>query len=71
MIVVRGGTGGGAATITSGRTLRNTPLGGILGEPTDLVRAKISDRLNALTRRFVDRSPFMLLATFAADGTGE
>ena len=47
------------------------PTGRVLGEPSDLVRAKIADRLNALTRRFVDRSPFLLLATFAADGTGE
>ena len=44
-------------------------LDGVLGEPSDLVRAKVANRLNALTRRFVDLSPFMLLATSAADGT--
>jgi uncharacterized protein len=43
-------------------------LDDLLGEPSELVRAKISDRLNDLTRRFVDRSPFLLLATSAADG---
>ena len=41
----------------------------LLGEPSALVRAKVSDRLNELTRTFVDRSPFVLLATSAADGT--
>ena len=37
-------------------------LRALLGEPAALVRAKVSDRLNELTRRFVDRSPFVLLA---------
>ena len=40
----------------------------LLGEPSDLVRAKIGDRLNELTRQFVDRSPFVLLATSAPGG---
>lgn len=40
----------------------------LLGEPADVVRAKVSDRLNSLTRQFVDRSPFVLLATSAPDG---
>jgi uncharacterized protein len=41
----------------------------LLGEPADVVRAKITDRLNELTRQFVDRSPFVLLATSAPDGS--
>ena len=41
----------------------------LLGEPSDLVRAKVTDRLNGLTRKFVDRSPFVLLATSAPDGS--
>jgi PPOX class probable FMN-dependent enzyme len=41
----------------------------LLGEPSDLVRAKVTDRLNELTRQFVDRSPFVLLATSAEDGS--
>jgi uncharacterized protein len=41
----------------------------LLDEPTDLVRAKVTDRLNGLTRQFVDRSPFVLLATSAPDGS--
>jgi uncharacterized protein len=46
-----------------------TELRALLGEPSDLVRAKVNDRLNELTRRFVDLSPFVLLATSAPDGT--
>jgi predicted pyridoxine 5'-phosphate oxidase superfamily flavin-nucleotide-binding protein len=33
------------------------------------VRAKVADHLSDLTRQFVDRSPFVLLATSAPDGT--
>ena len=46
-----------------------TELRALLGDPSDLVRAKVNDRLNELTRRFVDLSPFVLLATSAPDGT--
>ena len=41
----------------------------LIGEPADIVRAKVSDRVNDLTRRFIDLSPFMLLATSAPDGS--
>ena len=40
----------------------------VLGEPTDLVRKKIADRLNSLTRQFVERSPFVVVATGRPDG---
>jgi PPOX class probable FMN-dependent enzyme len=40
-----------------------------VGEPSALVQSKVSDRLNDLTRLFVERSPFLCLATSAADGT--
>jgi uncharacterized protein len=40
----------------------------LLGEPADVVRAKLADRLTSATRRFVERSPFLLLATASADG---
>jgi uncharacterized protein len=40
-----------------------------LGEPSDVVRSKVSDRLNELTRRFVELSPFLCLATSGADGS--
>jgi PPOX class probable FMN-dependent enzyme len=41
----------------------------LLGEPSELVQSKIANRLNDLTRQFVERSPFLCLATSAADGT--
>jgi PPOX class probable FMN-dependent enzyme len=41
----------------------------LLGEPSGVVRSKVTDRLNDLTRRFVDLSPFVLLATSAPDGS--
>jgi hypothetical protein len=44
-------------------------LRALLGEPSELVVAKVSDRVNELTRRFIDLSPFALLATSAPDGT--
>ncbi len=40
----------------------------IIGEPLPLVRAKVVDALNDLTRQFVERSPFVCLATCDADG---
>ncbi len=50
--------------ISAEDTLRAT-----LGEPSEVVKAKVSHRLNELTRQFVERSPFLCLATSAADGT--
>jgi uncharacterized protein len=44
-------------------------LRSLLGEPSAQVQSKISDRLNDLTRQFVERSPFLCLATSAADGS--
>ena len=41
----------------------------LLGSPAELVVSKIADRLNDLTRQFVERSPFMCLATSAPDGS--
>ncbi len=53
-----------AGAITDEAALR-----ALIGEPGELVRAKVSDRVNDLTRRFIDLSPFMCLATSAPDGT--
>jgi PPOX class probable FMN-dependent enzyme len=38
-------------------------LRAIVGTPTELVVSKISDRLNELTRQFIERSPFLCVAT--------
>ena len=40
----------------------------VLGEPAELVRNKIADRLNPLTRQFVERSPFVVVATGHPNG---
>jgi len=45
-----------------------TQLREILGNPTDTVLAKLADRLNHLTRQFIERSPFLCVATAAAGG---
>jgi len=44
-------------------------LRALLGEPNEIVRHKIADRLNRLTRQFVERAPFVCLATAAPDGS--
>ncbi|HLW96056.1 MAG TPA: pyridoxamine 5'-phosphate oxidase family protein [Solirubrobacteraceae bacterium] len=40
----------------------------IVGAPTELVAGKIADRLNHLTRQFIERSPFVCVATASIDG---
>jgi len=40
----------------------------VVGTPTPLVAAKIADRLNPLTRQFLERSPFVCVATARPDG---
>jgi uncharacterized protein len=45
-----------------------TALRTVVGEPTELVLTKIADRLNPLTRQFVERSPFVCVATARPDG---
>ncbi len=43
-------------------------LRGIIGAPKDTVVAKLADRLNGLTRQFIERSPFLCVATVTPDG---
>jgi hypothetical protein len=40
----------------------------VIGEPSAIVLSKISDRLNPLTRQFVERSPFVCVATARPSG---
>jgi PPOX class probable FMN-dependent enzyme len=40
----------------------------LIGEPANLVVSKIADHLNPLTRQFVERSPFVCVATARPDG---
>src|SRR6478752_2266634 len=51
------------STVSSEERLRE-----IIGGPTELVAAKIADRLNDLTRQFIERSPFVCVATSRPDG---
>src|SRR4051812_50200445 len=39
-----------------------------IGSPSELVRGKLAGRLNELTRQFVERSPFVCVATARPDG---
>ncbi len=43
-------------------------LRALLGEPAELTCAKISNRLNAQTRLFIERSPFVCVATSDSGG---
>jgi len=52
-----------ARTITDEAQLRD-----VIGSPSELVVSKIADRLNPLTRRFIERSPFVCVATAAPGG---
>lgn len=49
--------------ITDERELR-----AIIGTPAELIPAKLSDRINDLTRQFIERSPFLCVATARPDG---
>jgi hypothetical protein len=58
-----------AARITPARTIDDVAqLREIIGEPTPLVAGKLADRLNELTRQFIERSPFVCVATAHPEG---
>jgi PPOX class probable FMN-dependent enzyme len=52
-----------ARTISTESELRE-----VIGSPSELVAGKIADRLNHLIRQFVERSPFVCVATTRPDG---
>jgi PPOX class probable FMN-dependent enzyme len=47
---------------------REDELRALIGHPSELTTAKISPRLNAATRLFIERSPFVCVATSDAAG---
>src|SRR5580658_7059838 len=49
--------------ISSERQLRE-----LIGSPSETVLLKLADHINELTRRFIERSPFVCLATSMPDG---
>jgi PPOX class probable FMN-dependent enzyme len=53
----------------AGRTIANEgELREVIGAPSELVQSKIADRLNGLTRQFIERSPFVCVSTARPDG---
>jgi uncharacterized protein len=44
-------------------------LRALVGEPAALTKSKVAPRLNAMTQQFIERSPFLCLATSAPDGS--
>jgi uncharacterized protein len=47
----------------AGRIVREEQLRDAIGSPTPLVASKVVDRLNDLTRQFIERSSFVCVAT--------
>lgn len=45
-----------------------TELRGVIGQPKDIVRAKLANHINELTRQFIKHSPFVCVATSRPDG---
>lgn len=43
-------------------------LRALIGHPVDIVTGKVTDRLNPLTRKYIERSPFVCLATSDRSG---
>jgi PPOX class probable FMN-dependent enzyme len=43
-------------------------LRAVVGRPTEIVEAKLADHINELTRQFIERSPFVCVATADAEG---
>ncbi len=57
------------SAVTSARRLDSEPeLREVIGPTKEGATAKISDRLNHLTRQFIERSPFVCVATARDDG---
>ena len=44
-------------------------LRALIGSPSEVVQHKVTDRILASTRGFIERSPFVCVATHGADGT--
>jgi PPOX class probable FMN-dependent enzyme len=57
-----------ARMAVAGRVVSKEQLRDAIGTPTELVAAKIADRLNDLTRQFIECSPFVCVATADPDG---
>jgi uncharacterized protein len=45
-----------------------TALRDVIGSPSELVAGKVADRLNDIFREYIERSPFVCVATVSAEG---
>ena len=54
--------------VARGAITTEQELRALVGEPSPVVVRKISDRLNHLTRQFIERSPFVCIATAHPNG---
>jgi uncharacterized protein len=55
--------------VAATRPLRDeSQLRAVIGPPKELALAKIADRLNPLTSQFIERSPFVCVASASPDG---
>jgi uncharacterized protein len=54
--------------LTSKTLQSEAELRALIGEPAALTCAKVSNRLNAMTRLYIERSPFVCIATSDAHG---
>jgi uncharacterized protein len=57
-----------SSEMATNRITTEHELRGIIGPPKANATAKIADRLNELTRQFIERSPFVCVATARPDG---
>ena len=57
-----------AHPLTSRVITTEAELRALIGAPAELTCAKISDRLNSMTRVFIERSPFVCIATSGPSG---
>jgi uncharacterized protein len=57
------------APVTDVRAITSeAELRAVIGRPTEIVEAKLADQLNELTQQFIERSPFVCVATASATG---
>jgi PPOX class probable FMN-dependent enzyme len=61
-------TAASAHPLTSQIIQTEAQLRALIGEPAALTCAKVNDHLNAMTRRFIERSPFVCIASSDAAG---
>src|ERR1035437_2497925 len=55
--------------VSEARTIRDEPqLRAVIGSPVEVTVAKVAERLNDLTKQFIERSPFVCVGTATSGG---